>query len=198
MKTEEIAQKYFYPGTRGYNILRRYYVKYQDLFIKTLFSEFDEFLNQVLVSVSSINFSDEIKNIEAYIIGTIKIQCRVQLDKSIKEKNKINLNLLTTEDENEDEIITSTSLKSPNPDPAEEVHSQEVFNAVNRFKLTIREPELIVLNSLIDEIPRKELSEKMQINLNTLDTQIRRLRIKFQTYMENEGHSLASFKRFNK
>lgn len=193
---QEIINKYFLPGTRGYNILRNFYHKYKDLFIKTVHPEFDDFLNQVLTNVASINFSEEIKNVEAYIIGTIKIQCRVQIDKAIKEKNKLNLEVKISEEEPDDEENHGTIVPSRSPNPYDEVETQEIFHIVNRFKLSLKLSDVELLNNLIDELPRKEIAEKLNSNLNTLDTQIRRLRIKFLTYLKNSGYTYKIFERF--
>ena len=196
MSPDEIASKYFYPGTRGHNILRNYYTKYRDLFVKTLHYEFDDFLNQILLNVASINFSDDIRNPEAYITGTIKIQCRVQLDKAIKEKNRAKSHLPIPEEETEYGQSSSQNLQAVTSNPHDKMETKEIFSVVNLFKLTLKSAEVEVLNSLIDEIPRKEIAEKLQVNLNTLDTQIRRLRIKFLAYLEDCGYSYGMFNRF--
>ena len=196
MIIEDIAKKYFYPGTRGYNIQKNYYVKYRDLFSRFLHLEFDDFLNQILLNVSTIKFSDDIKNIEAYIIGTIKIQCRVQIDKAIKEKNRANLQLSVPDEETEDEHSSNSNIPTSGPNQEIDVDTQELFRAINLFKLTLKSSENDVLNSLIESVSRKEIAERLKINLNTLDTQIRRLRIKFLTYLEDQGYSFEIFKRF--
>ena len=196
MHPEEIARNYFYPGTRGYKMLRVYYTKYQDLFSRTLHHEFEEFLNQILLNVSSINFSDEIKNFEAYIIGTLKIQCRVQLDLALKLKNRTASDPEAGNKETEEEESFYEKIPSSNPGPHESLESQEIFQAVNVFKLTLKSAEVELLNFLIDGAARKEIAEKQQINLNTLDTQIRRLRIKFLEHLKNRGYSFGMFSKF--
>ena len=54
----------------------------------------------------------------------------------------------------------------------------------------------ITLNNLIDEIPRKEIAEKSNINMNTLDTQIRRLRIKMVAFLKDAGFEFRSFDKY--
>lgn len=192
MILEELAKKYFYPGTRGHSILRNYYSKYKDLFVRTIHHEFEEFLNQVLLNTSAINFSDEIKNPEAYIIGTIKIQCRVQLDKALKIKNQSSP-IFPINREEEDEESYFEKLPSDNQRPDEIMETQEIFAAVNIFKLTLSQNETQLVNDLIDGLSRQELIDKAGSNINTLDTQIRRLRIKLIAYLKDRGYSFSVF-----
>lgn len=196
MSIEELSEKYFVPGTRGYKMLRAYYAKYYDLFSRTLHHEFDEFLNQILLNVSTIKFSDRIKNLEAYIIGTIKIQCRVQLDRALKIKRRTSLYPEEKNHETEGEELFYEKTPSSNPGPHETLESQEIFQSVNVFKLTLKSNEVDLLNFLIDGITRKEIAERNQININNVDTQIRRLRIKLLGYLKNCGYSFERFSRF--
>jgi DNA-binding CsgD family transcriptional regulator len=197
MSPEEIASRYFYPGTRGHIILRNYYAKYRELFVRTLHHEFEEFLNQILLNVASINFSGEIENLEAYIMGTIKIQCRVQLDRALKLKSRMFKEPESTKEKSEEEESFHEKTPSANPDPQEELEGGELFRAVNIFKLTLKSSEVDLLNSLIDGVPRKEIAENHSLNLNTLDTQIRRLRVKFLEYLKNRGYSFEMFGKFD-
>ena len=192
----EVLNTYFLPNSRGYNILRNYYNKYKDLFIKTIHPEFDDFFNQVFTNASSIKFTNEIKNFEAYIIGTIKIQCRVQLDKAIKTKSRTQNQQSLPSDEDETDLITN--IPSEHPNAQKIMEQQEIFVAVNLFKLTLSEAEKELINYLIDEIPRLEIAERRSMNLNTLDTQIRRLRIKFLKYLEDCGLTIEMFSKLKK
>ena len=65
MTLKEIQINYFSINTRGYKILKNFYLKYHDLFIKTIHPEFNDFLNQILLNVSKIKFSEDIINAEA-------------------------------------------------------------------------------------------------------------------------------------
>jgi hypothetical protein len=170
LSPKEISEKYLTPGTHGHKILRVFYTKYRDLFARTLHHEFDEFRNQILLNISSINFSEEIKNVEAYIIGTLKIQCRVQLDRALKIKNRTGHQQEAGNSETEEEESFYEKIPSANPGPLENLESQEIFTAVNVFKLTLKSSEVDLLNFLIDGIPRIEIAEKQKMNLNTLDT----------------------------
>ena len=196
MEPAELNQKYFSPDTPGYKIINRFYYKYNDLFERTNFSEFKEFLNQIFLNISKINFSSEIKNEEAYTIGSIKIQCRVLLDQALKVKNRMAFENPGITDESEELLSLSERMVSHNPGPLEMLEMQEVFQAVNIFKLSLKANELELFNNLIDDVPRAEISERYQLNLNTLDTQIRRLRIKLVTYLKDCGYSFRIFSKY--
>jgi len=195
VNTQEIFSTYFNPGTKGYKILSFYYTRYRDLFIRTIHPEFDEFINQIFLSVSGIRLSEEIKNPEAYIIGTIKIQCRVQLDLALKMKKRQQKE--TMEQSSDDEVSVLENLPNKDQDPHSKVEGSEVFSIINVFKLSLRESERYLFNSLIDDIPRKEIAEKRNQNLNTVDTQIRRLRIKFLSFLREEGYTFEMFSKYD-
>ena len=195
MNPEDIQKKYFNPGTKGYKILSYYYTHYRDLFVKTIHSEFDEFMHQIYLNVSGIRFSDEIKNAEAYIIGTIKIQCRVQLDLALKMKKMRQIEINDKSDDNEVSVLEN--LPNKELDPHSKVESSEVFILINVFKLSLSKPERMLFNSLIDDIPRKKIAKKWDQNLNTVDTQIRRLRIKLLTFLKDKGYSFEMFSKYD-
>jgi len=197
MLLEEITKIYFSEDTRGYNILSKYYFKYRDLFKITIHNEFSDFLNEILLNVSSIKFSDDIRNKEAYIIGTLKIQCRVQLDKALKQKNRIKIVDLE-KNEDKDTIPPIQNILSENSGPDKLLELQEIFNTLQYFKATINSSEIELLNNLIDEVSRKKIAELKNVNMNTLDTQIRRLRLKFISYLKDSGHDFNIFKKYQK
>ena len=198
MTLEEIQKNYFSTNTRGYKILHNYYIKYNDLFVKTIHPDFNDFLNQILLNVSKIKFSEDIKNVEAYLIGTIKIQCRVQLDKAIKFKDRIKIVALDTNNEDEEFESPLNNIPANDAGPDTQSEAQDVFNSVQKFKNTLKESEVNLLNALIDEIPRTDLCDKLEININTLDTKIRRLRIKFVYYLKESGHKFKVFEKYEK
>lgn len=189
MNPEKILETYFKPGTKGYKILFFYFSRYRDLFRKTIHQEFNEFLNQIYLNISGVNPSEEIKNMEAYLIGALKIQCRVQLDLALKMKNKLQKEKENIEDKTGIENSALNNLPAEEPGPHARVESVEVFSIVNTFKLSLKDWERDILNSLIDEIPRKEIAEMKNQNLNTIDTQIRRLRIKLSSFLRENGYT---------
>ncbi len=194
MKLSELNRDFFTKGTRGYKIISNYYYKYQDLFERTIFTDLKDFINQIFLNVSGIDFSKEIKNPEAYIIGTIKIQCRVQLDKSIKLKNVIPESQLEKNEEEEEPLTLKIPVKESSP--AELLDLQEIFLHINIFKLQLKPKDIDLLNCLIDEKSRKEIADDLQLNFNTLDTHIRRLRIKMADYFKKLGYSSNTLDKF--
>ena len=116
MNSTELHNTYFTPDTRGYKILRKFYAKYMDLFEKTSYTDFNDFLNQIYLNISRIDFNKEIQNKEAYTIGAIKIQCRVQLDKAIKYKNHIVPEVYKLDDDG-NEISAFENIKTENKSP---------------------------------------------------------------------------------
>ena len=195
MSPEELNHKYFSKETRGYNIISRYYYKYYDLFKRTAFPDFNDFIHQIYVNISEIDFSKEIKNLEAYLIGSIKIQCRVQLDKALKMKKTVAESMLSSDEENEP-VTFKIPSKSNNPDEVLDI--QEMYYHISLFKLQLKQREILLLNFLIDEKPRNGIADEMQINLNTLDTHIRRLRIKMADYFKKLGYSGNVFDKYEK
>lgn len=189
MKPEDIFNTYFKPNTKGYKILYLYFSKYRDLFERTIHFEFNEFLNQIFLNVSGIKFSEDIKNAEAYIIGTIKIQCRVQLDKALKIKRRKQSEIENIENDEDEEKYLFENIPTKEPDPHNNVEADEIFNIVNFFKLSLNIRERDIFNSLIDGISRKEIADKKKQNLNTIDTQIRRVRIKFSAFLKENGYT---------
>jgi DNA-directed RNA polymerase specialized sigma24 family protein len=196
MSPEELNNKYFSKETRGYNIISRYYYKYHDLFKKTIFPDFNDFINQIFLNISGIDFSKGIKNFEAYIIGSIKIQCRVQLDKTLKMKNTVAESTLLSGDKENEPITFKIPSKTNNPEDILDI--QEMLYHISLFKLQLKQREIHLLNFLIDEKPRNGIADEMQINLNTLDTHIRRLRVKMADYFKKLGYSSDALDKFEK
>lgn len=198
MNLTEINKKYFASGTRGYKIINFFYNKYSDLFKKTIYNDFGDFLNQIFLSISKIDFKKEIRNEEAYIIGTIKIQCRVLLDKAIKSKKIIPESQLKNSEYKENEESVITNYSTDNKDKLFEVmEGNEIFNQINIFKIQLKQDETRLLNYLIDEKTRYEIAEEINLNLNTLDTHIRRLRIKFSRFLKKSGYSARILDKYN-
>ncbi len=188
MNLEELNNNFFKVKTIGYKIISFFYNKYYDLFSQSIYPTLNDFLNEIFLSVSKINYSKDIKNIDNYIIGSIKIQCRSCLDKAIKLKSEISESNLNLNSDDEENIFQISNQNDPKVLVPSEIYDiEELFNLLDSFKLTINQSEISLLNLLIDETPRKEIAVKMNIKLNTLDTQIRRLRIKLIKYIKEYG-----------
>ncbi len=191
----DLNEKYFSNNTRGYKILNRFYLKYRDLFSKTVFTEFEDFRNQIFLNISGIKFPDDVKNKEAYIIGAIKIQCRVQLNKALKYKNEKPESQL----QNNGEIISEDGIsitdQAPNflPDPQQMLEGEEVFNIINIFKLQLNTGEKVLLNNMIDEKTRTDIADE-----NSLDANIKRLKIKFFAFLKEYDLNYEMFRKYEK
>jgi DNA-directed RNA polymerase specialized sigma24 family protein len=190
MNLNEINKDYFSSGTRGYKIINSFYNKYYDLFKSTIYNDFGDFSNQIFLNISKIDLSKNIRNAEAYLIGSIKIQCRVLLDKAVKTKNIIpesRLNAFKEEDSEESFLDMAGSDKKI--DQQEKMDAEELFNLINTFKVQLNRNEVQILNYLISEKSRHEIAEEINLNLNTIDTHIRRLRIKFSKFLIRLGYT---------
>lgn len=198
MSPKELNKKYFAGKTRGYKILNRYYYKYSDLFRSTIYPDFNDFLNQIFLNVSGIDYSKDIQNLEAYIISSIKIQCRVQLDKALRSKKIIAENHLKKISSDEYEPSITEFIVSTNNNPHEILEGEEILNKINLFKLSLKKDDIDIINFLIDDKSRSEMVEMLNINLNTLDTKIRRIRMKFLAFLKKEGYKFKVFSKYEK
>jgi hypothetical protein len=198
MNPAEINKKYFTYGTRGQKIINNFYNKYSDLFKRTIYNDFEGFSNQIFLSVSNIDFNKKIRNEEAYIIGTIKIQCRVLLDKAIKSQKVIPESRLNKykDSDPENSGINNITVNRQN-EQIEKLETEEFFHLINIFKIQLNQNEVTLFNYLIDEKSRHEIADEIHLKLNTLDTQIRRLRIKFSRYLKKTGYTGKIFDKYN-
>ncbi len=198
MSPSKINKKYFTYGTRGQKIITNFYKKYSDIFQRTIYNNFEDFSNQIFLSVSNIDFNKQIRNEEAYIIGTIKIQCRVLLDKAIKSQKVIPESRLNKYNEDDPEISWINNITvNPHNEQIEQLDMEELFHHINIFKIQLNHNEVTLFNYLIDEKSRLEIADDINLNLNTLDTQIRRLRIKFSRFLKKSGYTGRMLDKYN-
>ncbi len=156
-------------------------------------------MNQIFLSVSNIDFNKNIKNEEAYIIGTIKIQCRVLLDKAVRFKRVVPESFVNEfNSEDSDNSIINNLPENKKEEQLEHLETEEFFNHINIFKTQLNLNEVQLLNFLIDEKSRHEIVEEINLNLNTLDTHIRRLRIKFSKFLKKSGYTDKILKKYDK
>ena len=88
MNKELLYKRYFNSGTRGYKLVKAFYNKYHDLLYKADYPDFNDFLNDIFLSISSINFS-KVQQEEHYVIRSVNLQCRHLLDKAIRKKESL-------------------------------------------------------------------------------------------------------------
>lgn len=157
---------------------------------------FTDFRNQIYLNLSSINFYGKINNLDAYIISAMKIQCRVQLDKAIKQKKIIPVSKIKDDDNENSDSILETGSANSSSNPAKVLEGDDIFNHINIFRLSLKPKEAELLNFLIDEKSRAEIAENTKMKMNTIDTNIRRLRLKLFNYLKKIGYNLNEFKNY--
>ncbi len=156
----DINEKYFSNNTRGYKFLNRFYLKYREFFTKTADSEFEDFRNRIFFNISGIKFSEDLLNNEACILGTMKIQCRLLLDKAIRSKNEKQPGKLPQSNQiiEEEGISISEPLPDVLPSPHEIPEGEEVYNTMNIYKLRLKKGDRDFLNNIIDEKIKAEIA----------------------------------------
>lgn len=194
MDITTLYKVYLQEGTIGYAVIRKFHSRYADILARTNLTDINDVLHEVFLSLSKTDF-ENVRNVEHYIMRAIKLQCWSLLDKAIRQKA-----MITKSDEMEDDE------KKRNYQQASEVihHNQQLAELegidllvqINIFKVQLNPHEIRLLNLLIDETERSEIATHLEINLNTLDTNIRRLRIKLAEYLKNLGYVYQGLERF--
>ena len=181
-----LYNQYFKPGTTGYLIVQAFYHKYSTSLSAAGHANPDDVIHEIYISISKSDLK-EVQNKEHYIHRAIKLQCWTLLDKGIKSKNIIpesKLHNPTNQDGNSNFLLDQVGLST---DPAQSAEIAELIKEINIFKTQLNKRDILILNSLIDEKSRSEIAQIIQLNLNTVDTQIRRLRIKLTKYLKTQG-----------
>jgi DNA-directed RNA polymerase specialized sigma24 family protein len=187
---------YLNEGTAGYTIVRKFHMRYADVLATTNLIDLNDVIHEIFLSLSKNNF-DNVRNLEHYIMRAIKLQCWSLLDKAIKQKAFIaNTDSRNVNDGNQND----EEPHFPNSNTNEQLQileGTELFIHINLFKTRLNLKEVQLLNLLIDETDRSEMAKSMGFNLNTLDTNIRRLRIKLADHLRNLGYYYKDLERFN-
>jgi len=171
MSSNKIYSKYFIKDSRGYNIIRKFYDRYKDEFQTIAFNSFDSLIKHITININTIELPKETRNEEAYIIGFIKVQCRMLVDQILK---------LNSSGNGRDEAGNSF------------FKIREAFKRINEFKLRLDPKELEIFNSLIDEESKEELTEE-GINTSAYDSIVKKLRSRFNSYLKELGYKYESF-----
>jgi DNA-binding NarL/FixJ family response regulator len=136
-----------------------------------------------------------VENFKHYTLRAIKLRCWSILDKAIKSK--------------EVQIEPINSIENPGNDKTfhhnhfphseveiQEIHGRELFAYINLFKSHLEKRDKELLNQLIDGMERKDIAKSLDTNINTIDTHIRRLRIRLAEFLGDLGYSYQSIKKF--
>ena len=189
-----IHREYLQNGTIGYLIVRKFYSRYADILKRTSLFSFDDVVHEVLLSFSKTDLSS-VDNVQNYMLRAIKLRCWSLLDKAIKLK-EMHFEPIENDDQSDE---SNRSLPKPlihRNDDLEEVLGMELFGFINLFKSNLAPHDKELLNYLIDGIDRSEIAAKRNTNINTVDTHIRRLRIRLADYLSSLGYTYTSMQRF--
>lgn len=189
MDATTLNRKYLSEGTVGFTVIRKFFSRYSDALKHSGFVQLDDVVHEVFLSLSKTDFS-KIDKVEHYVMRAIKLQCWSLLDKALRQKDRGNPG---TGGFDEKEIVDPTE-----PDGGSStLDGLELLMQVGLFKAGLAPREIRLLNMLIDETERTQMAENLGMNLNTLDTNIRRLRMRLAGHLKSMGYSYGILDRFS-
>jgi len=194
MDSDTLYTNYLRQGTAGYAVVSKFYFRYADLLAKASLTNVNDVVHEIFISLSKIDFA-KVQNAEHYIMRSIKLQCWTLLDKALRLKEMLS----ATEKGSSAESVEVRSVTREGEETGHlmELDGMELFVQVNLFKAQLSSKEVRLLNMLIDEIDRIEIAKLLEMNLNTLDTNIRRLRIKLAEYLKSLGYTYNALEKFS-
>lgn len=192
MDKNMLHQEFLREGRAGYAVIRRFYSRYTDVLAHSTIVSVDDVVHEVFVSLSKTDFT-KVQNVDHYVLRAIKLHCWTLLDKAIRLKGLVVEN---TNEVDADKTVLGASKSDPSADHPTELDGMELLAFVNLFKAQVGIKEARLLNLLIDETPRSEMATLLDMNMNTLDTKIRRLRIRLVEYLRGLGYSYKAFEKF--
>ncbi len=183
MDRESLYKEYLGQGTAGFVVVAKFHQRYADVLSLLSLESADDVLHEVFLSLSQSDWKN-IRNPKHYILRAVKLHCWSLLDKSLRQKK------------NSGRMPNDAESAAGSVQPAD-VEGLELLVQINRFKSELEPNERQLLNFLIDDIDRKEAAEAMNLNMNTLDTKIRRLRIKLTEYLKGLGYRYPVLDKFS-
>ncbi|MFA6440425.1 MAG: hypothetical protein WCX28_14045 [Bacteriovoracaceae bacterium] len=195
MDNHILHTEYLRKGTAGYGIISRFYSRYADIFSQTNVTDINDVVHDVFLSLSKTDISD-VRNSEHYIMRAIKLQCWSLLDKAIKQKGIIVKTETIGNDHTFEHADTYSRQVTDQKNQFAELEGDELLVQINLFKSQLNPDEIRLLNFLIDEEERPEIARLMKLKLNTLDTKIRRIRLKLADYLKNRGYLYKGMEKF--
>lgn len=193
MDPNSLHKKYLQQGSAGFAIIRKFHSRYADLLAKNNVMSIDDVLHEIFLSLSKTDLRD-VRNVEHYIMRAIKLQCWSLLDKAIRQKTVGEVRAAAI-DEKEEPIEEIRHVAHQN-NQLTELEGMDLLVQINVFKARLNPHEVRLLNYLIDETERADIAKFMEMNLNTLDTNIRRLRMKLAEYLKDLGYVHTGMERF--
>jgi DNA-directed RNA polymerase specialized sigma24 family protein len=174
-------------------VIQRFYSRYADVLARAHLIELNDAVHEVFASLAKTEFG-QVRNTEHYIMRAIKLHCWSLLDKAIRQKSRATVPPESTAgNDNGADILAQTANSHEHPT---ELDGMELLSNLSLFKAAAGERDARLLNLLIDETPRSEMARLLELNMNTLDTHIRRLRIRLVEYLRGLGYSYKAFERF--
>ncbi|KAB2923298.1 MAG: hypothetical protein F9K22_09350 [Bacteroidetes bacterium] len=182
MNGDLLYEEYLRPGTAGYAVISAFYFRYADALSRLGLSNIDDVVHEVFLSLSSADL-ENVRNPSHYLLRAVKLHCWTLLDKALRVKRT-----MTSADE-------ADELPGDPGHPAE-MEGTDLLAHINLFKAGLGAKEREVLNLLIDDTERSAIAAAMALNMNTLDTTIRRLRLKLAEHLRRLGYSEKTLERF--
>ena len=192
MDKKKFHREFLQQGSAGYAVIRRFYSRYADVLVHSTIISVDDVVHEVFISLSKTDFT-RVKDVEHYVLRAIKLHCWSILDRSIRLKGLVETR--RGDDESSDQDAVISKLARPG-NQTTEVEGSELLALVNLFKAQSARNEAQLLNLLIDETPRSEIASTLGLKMNTLDTNIRRLRIRLADFLKGLGYSYKVLERF--
>jgi RNA polymerase sigma factor (sigma-70 family) len=196
MTSESLYTKYFQDGTRGFSVISRFYRKYADLLAKANLVDLNDVSHEVFASLAGTDFK-RVQSEEHYVMRAIKLHCWSLLDRAVRYKRSVQDSSPSRPLDRESDDPKYEDEASEPHGPVQEVEGLELLGSINLFKVQLNEKEASILNSLIDGTSRKEIAQALNLNLNTVDTHIRRLRIRLVQHLKSLGYDYAAIRKFD-
>lgn len=197
--SHKLYEEYFAPHSRGYQFIKNFYTKYSRELSRTEFENFDAFLNQVFVNLTSIVFSNIEGPEDHYVIKAMYYQCwniiyRLKRERSIMVSE--NSGRVFSEDDSAGSPITLQ--RSDTADPLEITEAGDLFERINVFKTTLKRIDIGVLNGLIEQKDLETLAEELHIEYNALGVKVKRLRAKLALFLKKIGYQDVATQKYLK
>lgn len=153
----------------------------------------DDLVHDILLSLSKTDLSS-VQNIDHYILRAVKLRCWAHLDKALRYK-ALHTDIQLQTDEIHEE---RSGMIAEEEQQTRTVEGTELIGQVGLFKEQLPHQEMRLLNLLIDDADRTEIAEQLGLNINTLDTNIRRLRMRLAEFLKRQGYTYSILERFSK
>ena len=195
MDNSTIHKKYLDQGTAGYAVIRKFYSRYADVLARASIVHVNDVVHEVFVSLSKIDFA-QVHNVDHYVIRAVKLQCWSILDKAIRFKVLVPVDGEAADYDDAAGRGRKDIHVPGSVDHLLELEGMELLASMNLFKVRVGVAEAQLLNLLIDGTPRSEIAAVLGLNMNTVDTKIRRLRVRLADFLRDLGYSYKILEKF--